>query len=125
MESDHVLILSSEHETGIHFSGSCFWSSLVVTVPAVMPVMVMPAVVPMPVVVMPVMAPADLFGLEAVDLVAGHDGGLDGNGRHKRTRRQRRGLRACGEHGYSHGQSSGQCQQMATFHDFSPPGTMR
>jgi hypothetical protein len=78
-----------------------------------------------PVTVVPVMAPAHLFGLEAVDLVFGGDGGTGIFIRRqpfifcKRMQRKRRGLRARGEHSGSGRKSSGEFQKVAAFHDIS------
>ena len=59
------------------------------TMPVAVPATVMPAVptpVPaVPVVVVPVMAPAHLFGLEAIDLVFGGDGGTGIFARRRRS----------------------------------------
>jgi hypothetical protein len=90
-------------------------------VPAVAPAPM--AVVPVPV---PVMAPAHLFGPEAVDLAFGGDGGTGIFVRRrqpfifcKRMRRQRRGLRARCKRGGSGRKSSGEFQKVAAFHDIS------
>jgi hypothetical protein len=81
------------------------------------------AMVPVPV---PVMAPAHLFGLEAVDLACGGDGGTGIFVRRrqpfifcKRMRRQRRGLRARCERSGSGRKSGGEFQKVAAFHDIS------
>ena len=99
-------------------------------VPTPMPVMAMPAVPAMPMAVVPavvpVMAPAHLFGFEAVDFVrAGHGGTqvfIDGRRPlflRKRLRRQRRGLRARSKHGCAGGGGKGEFEKMAAFHDIS------
>jgi len=105
-----------------------------------LPVMAMPAAVPVPVVpapvtpvpaampmVVPVMTPAHLFGLQAAHFVrAGHRGTqfrcfargrqlISGN----RLRRQRRGLDACRQRGGAGGNSNGEFQKIAAFHDIS------
>ena len=75
--------------------------------------------------VMPAMAPAHLFGLEAIDFVAGGNRGMGvfiarwrlmiG----ERVRRQRRGLGACGQSRGARGKSKSDFQKMAAFHDIS------
>lgn len=74
---------------------------------------------------MPV-SPADLFGLEMLDLSLGRDGGMNILIRWrqpfiyaKRMRRQRRGLRARGQRGGSGGKSNGELQKVTAFHDIS------
>jgi hypothetical protein len=81
------------------------------------------AAMPVP---MPVVTPAHLFGLEAVDLVVGGDGGTGILVRRrqpfifcKRLRCQRRGLHARGERSGSGRKSSGEFQKVAAFHDIS------
>ena len=82
------------------------------------------AAVPSP---MPVMTtPAHLFGLEAVHLIFGGDGGTDVLMRKrqpficcKRMRRQRRGLYAGGQRGRAGRKSKGEFQKVAAFHDIS------
>src|ERR1700722_18405515 len=99
------------------------------TMPVAVPATMMPAVptpVPAVPVVVPVMAPAHLFGLEAVDLVrAGHGGTQFFIGGRRplvlgqRLRRQRRGLctrRKAGRGGRGGG---GGFQKVAAFHDIS------
>lgn len=83
------------------------------------------AVVPAPVMPVPV-SPADLFGLEMLDLSLGRDGGMNILIRWrqpfiyaKRMRRQRRGLGARGQRGGSGGKSNDELQKMAAFHDIS------
>ena len=76
--------------------------------------------------VMPVAVPADLLGLEMLNLSLGRHGGMNirirgrlGVIRAKRMRRQRRGLRARGQHGGPGGKSNGELQKVAAFHDIS------
>jgi len=95
-------------------------------VPAPVPVMAMPAVPAMPMAVVPVMAPAHLFGLEAVDFVrTGHGGTqffIDGRWRlvsFERLRRQRRSLRTRSKHGCAGGGPEGDFEKVAAFHDIS------
>jgi hypothetical protein len=97
--------------------------------PAMMPVTVpAPAIpaaaVPTP---MPATVPADLFGLEMLDLVPADDGGLGLNGRqpsvfHERMRRQRCRLRARSKRCGACNESEANFQKVTTFHDFSSPG---
>lgn len=73
------------------------------------------------------MAPAHLFGLQSAHFVyAGHRGtqfrffmrgrqSISGN----RLRRQRRGLDACCQRGGAGGNSNGEFQKIAAFHDIS------
>jgi len=100
-----------------------------------MPMTVMPApmtvapaaVAVMPAPVMPVpVPPADLLGLEMLDLSLGRDGGTNIliRGRlllirTKRMRRQRCGLRARGQRGGPGGKSNGELQKVAAFHGIS------
>lgn len=85
----------------------------------------MPAVAPVPVPV--VVVPADLLGLEMLDLGLRRHGGMKVRIRErlplipvKRMRRQRRGLRARAQRGgpgRSGGKSNGELQKVAAFHD--------
>jgi len=92
------------------------------TMPAPMPVMAMPAV---PMAVVPVMAPAHLFGLEAVDFVRAGYGRTQFfiHGRRslvsfERLRRQRRSIRARSKHGCAGG-GEGDFEKVTAFHDIS------
>jgi hypothetical protein len=84
--------------------------------------------VPAPVTVVPVMAPTHFFGLEAVDLVAGGDGGMGifiagmPSARIERLRDKWRRLRArskSGDTSNTDGQSKGELQKIPTLHDIS------
>ena len=92
-------------------------------VPA-MPVTAPTPVTPMPV-PMPVMAPAHLFGLEMIDLVLAHHSGFrifaarGHEARLRGNRRQRRSLHARGKGRSTGGNSKGEFQKMAAFHDVS------
>ena len=70
--------------------------------------------------------PADLLGLQPLNLSLGRDRGMDilFRGRLRsicteRMRRQRRGLRARGQRGGPGGKSNGELQKVAAFHDIS------
>jgi len=70
--------------------------------------------------------PADLLGLQPLNLSLGRDRGMNilirGRLRSicaKRMRRQRRGLRARGQRGGPGGKSNGELQKVAAFHDIS------
>jgi hypothetical protein len=95
----------------------------------VMAMPTMPTVVPTPVpMAMPVMPPAHLFWLEMIDLVLAdhsrfhifsarrHEARLRGN------RRQRRRLRSRSKGRGAGGNSKGEFQKMAAFHDFFSSG---
>jgi hypothetical protein len=73
-----------------------------------------------------VVVPADLLGLEMLDLSLGRHGGMNIRIRGrlrlicaKRMRRQRRGLRARGQRGGPGGKSNGELQKVAALHDIS------
>ena len=96
------------------------------------PVTAVPAMVPAPVAVVPVMpvpvmSPTHLFGLEALHLGFGCDGGMKVFAPGRRTfifrkrqlRRQRRGLCACCQRGRAGGKSNGEFQKVTAFHDIS------
>ena len=69
--------------------------------------------------------PAHFFRREAIDLIARGDGGLDIGIRgqfgviEKRSRHQRRSLRARGECHAARGKSKGELQKVSAFHDIS------
>jgi hypothetical protein len=106
---------------------------------AMMPVVMMPVVpvVPMavvPVVMMPmmpvamvpvvVMVPADLLGLEAINLVLRHDRGLRACARQyqtlrRRNRRYRRSVRGCSKSCDARGYSKDEVQKVSAYHNFS------
>ena len=74
----------------------------------------------------PVVMPADLLGLEMLDLGLGRDRGTNilirwrlPLIRAKRMRRQRRGLRTRGQRGGPGGKSNGELQKVTAFHDIS------
>ena len=76
--------------------------------------------------VVPVMSPADLLGLQMLNLGLRRDSGANILMRArqplvsaKRTRRQRRGLRAHGQRGGPGSHSNGKFQKAAAFHDVS------
>ena len=93
------------------------------------PVSAMPtpmSAVPAPVAAMPVPVPAPvhLFGLEAIHLIPGDNGGMgipvcgwQSFSFRKRMRRKRRGLRACRQRGGARGNPKGEFQKVAAFHD--------
>jgi hypothetical protein len=78
--------------------------------------------VPMPV---PVVAPANLFGLEVIDLVLADNSRFRGfaarrqQPRFRRDRRQWCGLRARSKRGSARYKSKGEFQKVAAFHDIS------
>src|SRR3954462_13311436 len=80
---------------------------------------------PAPMTPMPVAMPAHLFGLEAVDLIGGGDGGPDvwAAGREprvfQRMRHQRRGLRRGAQRGRACGNPNGDFQEVTAFHVIS------
>ena len=73
----------------------------------------------------PMTSPAHLFGLEAVHLVAGGDGGTDVRAAGRQLLafqwmwHQRRGLRAGGKRRRARGNSHSDFQKVAAFHDIS------
>jgi hypothetical protein len=93
---------------------------MAVPTPAPAPVTAMP--VPSPV---PVMTPPHLFGRQMIDFILGNHGGFRAfTARRRETlwrqnRRQWRGLRARSQRGRAGGQSKGEFQKVAAFHDIS------
>ena len=103
-----------------------------------MPVVAMPAPVTMPMTAVPmmppampmpvpmVMAPADLFGLEPIDLVLPDHRRLRSfRARRRQTlthrhRRQRCGLRTCNKRGRACGYSKGEFNKVAALHGYPP-----
>jgi len=97
------------------------------------PVSVMPApmaaVVPTPVMAVTVMAPAHLFGLDAIDFVLCHDSAFHAGRRGpdellRGNRRQRGCLRTSRERRCAGDQSKGEAQKISAFHDVPPPSRM-
>ena len=107
------------------------WQHAAVLPVTTVPVPAMPTpmpTVPAPVAAMPVPVPAPvhLFGLEAIHLIPGDNGGMgipvcgwQSFSFRKRMRRKRRGLRARGQRGGARGNSKCELQKVATFHDIS------
>jgi hypothetical protein len=104
---------------------------VVMPVVAMMPVVMMPVV---PVVVMPMMpvamvpmvvvVPADLLGLETINLVLRHDRGLRACARQyqtlcRRNRRYRRSVRGCSKSCDARGYSKDEVQKVSAYHNFS------
>jgi hypothetical protein len=89
-----------------------------VTVPAPMAAMPVPSPVPM-------MSPPHLFGGEVIDFILGNDSGISAfaprwrETLRSRNRRQRRSLRARSQRAGAGGQSKGEFQKVAAFHDIS------
>ena len=93
-----------------------------------MPVVVVPVVMMpmMPVAMVPVvvMVPADLLGLEAINLVLRHDRGLRACARQyqtlcRRNRRYRRSVRGCSKSCDARGYSKDEVQKVSAYHNFS------
>jgi hypothetical protein len=73
----------------------------------------------------PAAAPSHLVRCETVDIVLAHDRGLrlaapGSKSLPLRNRRQRRSLRARGQHGPARDKSKGEFQKVAAFHDIPP-----
>ena len=98
------------------------------TVPAAMPVTVMPSpVTPVPMMpaMVPMPVPAHLLRLQMVDIVLRNHGGFRAfavwryQARFRRNRRQRRGLRSGGKRPRAGNKSKGEFQKVAAFHNIS------
>ena len=94
------------------------------------PAMVSPApmamMMPAPVMMMAVMAPAHLFGPDAIDFILRDDGGFHAGRRGldellRRNRRQRGCLRVSPEHRSTGDQGNGEIKKMSALHSFLPP----